>query len=82
LGLNPLIYQSAYTIFSTGTVIINRNQPIVIRSNAAFATSTMPDHSTYSFGNSTYSTGAAKEMTQYLELEANTVFGTTRIIEQ
>jgi hypothetical protein len=70
------------TIFSTGTVIINRNQPLVIRSNAAFATATMPDHSTISFGNNTYKTGAAGEMPQYLEIESNTVFGTVRIVEE
>lgn len=70
------------TIFSTGTVIINRNQPLVIRSNAAFATATMPDRSTISFGNNIYKTGAAGEMQQYLEIESNTVFGTVRIVEE
>ena len=69
------------TIFSTSKIIINKNQPITIKSNAAFASATLPNNLSHYFGNSTYMNNG-EIGSGYLEVESNTVFGESRVYEE
>lgn len=69
------------TIFSEGTIIINPQTPVVIKTNAAFASANMPDNS-ISFGNYNYKTRSFPPGANYLEIEASVVFGRLSIIER
>lgn len=70
------------TIFSDGTIIINPQTPVVIKTNAAFASANMPDGNSISFGNYNYKTRSITPGANYLEIEASVVFGRLSIIER
>jgi hypothetical protein len=63
------------TIFASGTVRINPQEPIIIKVNSVFANAVLPDNSSISFGNNTYMTKTFEPETNYLEVEASVVFG-------
>lgn len=67
-------------IFSTGTLIVSKDQPVVIKGTAAFGTVNTPNGNYVHFGDTFYNTGSATEGTPHLEIEANAVFGTLNIV--
>lgn len=69
------------TIFASGAIRINPQDPIILKVNSVFAHASLPDNSSISFGNNTYMTEAFKSDTNYLEIEASVIFGRL-IIEQ
>lgn len=69
------------TIFSTSKIIINKNQPISIKSNAAFSSATMPNNLSHYFGNSTYMNNS-ENGSGHLEIELNTVFANSVVYEE
>lgn len=70
------------TIFSDGTIIINPQTPLVIKTNAAFSSANMPDGNSISFGNYSYKTKTFSPGSNYLEIETSVVFGKLSIIER
>lgn len=74
-SLNKVHRLKVNTIFASGTIRINPQDPIIVRVNSVFANASMPDNSSISFGNNTYMTKAYKPDTNYLEVEASVVFG-------
>lgn len=70
------------TIFSDGTIIVNPQTPVVIKTNAAFASANMPDENSISFGDYSYKTQSFSPGASYLEIEASVVFGRLSIIEK
>lgn len=71
-----------HTVFAKGTVIVNPNVPAVIKVSSVFASASIPNNTTISFGDYTYRTRAYKDGEPYLKLEADVVFGQVDIIEQ
>lgn len=70
------------TIFSDGTIVINPQTPVVIRTNAAFAGANMPDKNSIAFGNYNYKTKSISPGSNYLEIDASVVFGKLSVIER
>jgi predicted membrane protein len=68
-------------IFGNGTLRINPDIPIVIKMSAVFGSVQAPDRSSSGFGENIYRTPAAQAEGDYLEIEANAVFGRLDIIE-
>lgn len=69
------------TVFSTNRIRINKDCPVIIKSNAAFASSTLPNRLTHYFGNSTYANNGGYGA-ECLEIELNTVFGESIVYEE
>ncbi len=63
------------SIFSSGTVIISPQTPIIIKANSAFGCIHLPDMSDVIFGSKTYKLGDFSNNKFYIEIEANAVFG-------
>ncbi|MFX4262409.1 hypothetical protein ACOBQJ_09410 [Pelotomaculum propionicicum] len=70
------------TIFSDGTIIINPQTPVLIKTNAAFASANMPGGNSITFGNYNYKTKSVLPGSNYLEIEASVVFGKLSVIER
>lgn len=62
-------------IFSGGVININKNLPVRIRLDSAFAGARMPDGNIVSFGNSDFLTPSFKDEKEGLVIHANVVFG-------
>lgn len=69
-------------VFGSGVLRINPDIPIVIKMSAAFGSVEAPDRSSAGFGENIYRTPAAQAGGDYLEIEANAVFGRLEIVER
>lgn len=69
-------------IFGSGIIRISSDIPVKIKVHSAFAAAFMPDGNQIAFGEYTYRTGSLKEEENYLEIEANVVFGSLQIIDR
>lgn len=69
-------------VFSSGMLIINREMPVIVRVDAAFAGAKMPDGSSISFGDHTYCTKNYNSGIPHLEIKADAVFSSLEIIEK
>lgn len=61
-------------VFGSGTVYINEDMNVVINGNAAFASLSTPDGRNLHFGDTKFGNNLEKS-TNYLVIEANSVFG-------
>ncbi len=69
-------------IFSNGIIMVNPDLPAAIKVNSAFANADMPNNSSVSFGNNTYTTNTFEpNSNNHLEIDASVVFGKLRVIE-
>lgn len=69
------------TVFSTGTIYINPQTPILINTNSVLAITEMPDKNTVNLGKVKYATNSFNKDLNYLEIEAKVIFGKLEIIE-
>ncbi|WP_408956271.1 hypothetical protein [Natroniella sp. ANB-PHB2] len=67
------------TIFGSSVIKVNPNTPIRIVASSAFASIRMPDGDNVVFGESTYHSKGFEEKNNYIEIEANVVFGSLDI---
>lgn len=63
------------TIFSDGIITLNPQIPTIVKVNSAFARAEMPDHTSTSFGNNSFRSKNFRPDSNYIEIEANVVFG-------
>lgn len=69
-------------VFSKGTVIIGRDMPVVVKANSAFGATNLPDNTSISFGEHTYSSGGYTDSSDCLIIETNSVFGQLDIVRE
>lgn len=69
-------------VFSSGSLIINSEMPVIVKVDSAFASARMPDGNSISFGNYTYSTKNFNAGIPHLEIKADAVFSNLEIIER
>lgn len=67
------------TVFGHSTVLINKEIPVKIKSDAVFAASSMPDGNTVAFGTIQYSTDSFAASLNHLYIEAPVVFGALEV---
>jgi len=67
------------TIFGESELIIRKDQSILIKADAAFASARLPGNNETSFGKVQYQSRSEKIM---LEVESNVVFGEFRVLEK
>jgi hypothetical protein len=68
------------TVFGASELLIDKEQPVKIRSNAAFAGVELPNHNTTAFGTAFYTSDTVDTANGgYIEVETNTVFGATKV---
>lgn len=70
------------TIFSSGTIRINSQTPVVLKINSAFGNAEMPDGNSIHLGNYNYATKSFQPDSDYLEINASVVFGALNIVER
>ena len=68
------------TVFGAGDILINRNIPIKINIDAAFAGVELPNGNTSAFGSSFYQTPAFDESKPYLFVKIDAVFSGIKLI--
>jgi len=68
------------TVFSSTTLKLNPNMPVVIDIDCAFGSVKTPDGKTLAFGKSTYNSPEVEGSQNYLKIKADTVFGELNII--
>lgn len=68
------------TVFAEGIIKTNPAVPTVIIVNSVFAGARLPDGNVATFGKYTYKSAGFKEAPNYLEIEANVVFGGLQIV--
>ena len=68
------------TIFAEGRVILNSKTPTLIRASSAFAELELGNSSLRAFGTKKYRIGDIDTDRGYLDIEANSVFGSLKII--
>ena len=67
------------TVFGENIVYIKKIAPVKIRANSVFGHIELPDGNEIAFGTNHYTSAAFDKNTPHLQLELNTVFGSTRI---
>jgi predicted membrane protein len=68
------------TIFGNTVIHIKRSTPVKIKSDAVFASSSMPDGNSVAFGSIQYATDTASLSLNYLYIEAPVIFGALQVI--
>lgn len=84
-GLPPLERKTKVevnSIFSGGTLIIDKDVPVVIKASAVFGQAITPEGNSIHFGDNVYTRGNVNGDVPYLEIEANAVFGQLNIVEK
>jgi predicted membrane protein len=69
------------TVFGESKVLINKDVPVQIRANSAFGEVSFPNKNSVAFGNSYYASDSLDTSKAYIEIESNTVFGATKVVE-
>jgi predicted membrane protein len=67
------------TVFGNSVLLINKDMPVKIKSDAVFAASSMPDGNTVAFGTIQYATDSFATSLNYLYIEAPVVFGALEV---
>jgi predicted membrane protein len=70
------------TVFGSSVVKINPELPVIVKVTSAFAAARFPDGNQIALGNYIYKTGKFSTQKNFLEIEANVVFGEMDIIGQ
>lgn len=70
------------SIFAGGTLIVDKDVPVVIKASAVFGQVRTPEGTSVNFGDNVYTRGNVNGDVPYLEIEANAVFGQLNIIEK
>ncbi|MGI6112924.1 MAG: hypothetical protein ACOYEJ_02240 [Mahellales bacterium] len=70
-----------HVVFSDATIKLDADAPVSIKVNAAFASGIMPDNTVVNFGDYTYTTKIGESSDKPLNIEADVVFGSLRIVE-
>jgi hypothetical protein len=60
-------------------ILINRNTPVKIKSDAVFAAATMPDGNSVAFGTIQYATDTFAVTLNHLYIDAPVVFGAVQV---
>ena len=68
------------TVFGNTVIRINRNTPVKIKSDAVFASSSMPDGNSVAFGSIQYVTDTFSVSPNHLYIEAPVVFGAIQVV--
>ena len=69
------------TVFGSSKVLIDSSNPIKIKVSSAFAGAQLPDGSTISFGDYTYTKKGTDTEGKLINIEASVVFGNLEIID-
>ncbi len=70
------------TIFGGSKLLLNKNIPVKINSNTVFGGTSMPNGNNNAFGESQYRTDTlANDSLTHLVIEANTVFGGLKVVQ-
>lgn len=67
------------TVFGSGVIRLNRDIPVVIKANSAFASISLPNGNQVTFGDQYYRSENYQEGQPYLELHTDVVFGSLSI---
>ncbi len=67
-------------IFSSGVVVVGKDQPVVVHLDSAFGSASVPNGTTVNFGEANYRSGEIPAGTNYLHIEADAVFGSLKIV--
>lgn len=80
-GEGRAVPKSMQTLFASGTLRVDPKIPIKVRVNAAFAWAQMPDGNGIAFGQYIYKTPSFDPEQEFIDIEANVVFGELKIVE-
>ncbi len=76
------VFLKANTIFGSSTIKLKAGVPALVKANSAFGNVRLPDGNAAAFGNYLYKTKSYQEGKYHLEVETNTVFGDTQVVEE
>jgi hypothetical protein len=68
------------TVFGNTVIKINRSTPVRIKSDAVFASASMPDGNSVAFGSIQYATDTASVSLNHLYIDAPVVFGAIQVV--
>ena len=68
------------TVFGNTIIRISKNTPVKIKSDAVFASSSMPDGNSVAFGTIQYATDTFAVKLNHLYIEADVVFGSVQVM--
>jgi flagellar biosynthesis protein FliQ len=68
------------TVFGNTVIRISRKIPVRIKSDAVFASASMPDGNSVAFGSIQYATDTASTSLNYLYIDAPVVFGAVQVV--
>lgn len=77
---NRPVHVKMNTVFGNTVIRINRNTSVKIKSDAVFASSSMPDGNSVAFGSIQYVTDTFSVSSNHLYIEAPVVFGALQVI--
>lgn len=78
-SLNKVTRVQVNTVFGSGVIRLNPDIPVVIKSDAAFASTSLPNGNQITFGDQQYRSENFKEGDPYLEIHTSVVFGSLNI---
>ena len=67
------------TIFGNSVILINKNTPVKVKSDAVFAGSSMPDGNSVAFGTIQYATDTFAVAINHLYIDAPVIFGALQV---
>ena len=70
------------TVFGNSIILLNKNIPVKVFVDAAFAGVSLPDGNSVAFGSSHYQTPAFAEGKPFLKIKADAVFGSVHVIAE
>jgi len=70
------------TVFGNTVIRVNRKTPVKIKSDAVFASASMPDGNSVAFGTIQYNTDTFMVSNNHLLIEADVVFGAVQVIAE
>jgi len=76
---NKSLTVQVHTVFGGSEILLNKNIPVRITLNSAFAESVLPNGNTAVFGTSTFSSDTLDASKPYLDLRIDAVFGSAEI---
>ncbi|GEM_PF-1858857 len=76
------VYIKVNTVLGSGVVEVPEGMPVKISASAVFGDVRFPDNTFVSFGHDSYNNGGTNKGGYCLFIDANTVFGSTRIVRK
>jgi len=70
------------TVFGNTVIRIDRNTAVKIKSDAVFASASMPDGNSVAFGSIHYATDSASSSLNHLYIDAPVVFGALQVVSE